>query len=85
MPPTNQSRNAGGNTVSGDRTPAQMLSYFQELAGMVKEIWSDTPQREWPKIIGPDGDFHWGYSGIDANSTLKAMVPSKSAFTPIHD
>ena len=39
---------AGGDSVSGDRTPAQMLGMFRELASMIDEIWADTPAAQRP-------------------------------------
>jgi hypothetical protein len=70
---------AGGNSVSSDRTPTDMLANFKELADMITEIWFDTPVAERPRIAGPDNDFKWGVA--NASMVLESMAPYLHAFT----
>jgi hypothetical protein len=71
---------AGGNTVSGDRTPEQMLGNFRTLSQMIDEIWADTPPAERPRIIGPDNDFRWAKSDQPNSSSILSAL----ADLPLH-
>eukprot|EP01052_Picozoa_sp_SAG31_P051796 SAG31_NODE_12472_length_939_cov_1.085714_1_plen_126_part_10 len=69
-------RQAGGGTVSGDRSPEAMLAGFVELNSMVNEIWSDTAPSHRPKIIGPDNDFDWSTFNIILNYNVHEILIS---------
>ena len=42
---------------SGQRSAAEIVGYFQQLADMIASIWRDVPRASRPKLVGPSEDF----------------------------
>ena len=70
---------AGADTVSGDRTPQDLLDNWIQLHQMIQEIWTDVPLADRPKLIGPDNGF--SYPNSNVSHVLDTLAPFLHAFT----
>ena len=65
---------------SGQRSAAEIVGMFRQLAQLIAEIWHGVPADSRPKLIGPDEDF----TMADYTDDLGVLRNLTSLPVPLH-